>query len=145
MIYIPDRIIAKNPHSLSDVLRKVTEVLETGRDYSIIMLYGTPLKRHFSDIVSASATKKKYDVTLIDPFKLIDWKYRTSPDHLYPRFKLYLEQFKKGQPVNTPKVTHQHYDNIMHQETSALDLNTKDQRLHKARNTISPTGVDALL
>ena len=33
----------------------------------------TPLKCHFSEIVSASATKSGSDVELIDPFQLINW------------------------------------------------------------------------
>ena len=61
------------------------------------MLDRPPLKRHFSDIVSASATKSESEVTLIDPFQLIDWKDKTPPDHLYPKFKLFLEKFKRGE------------------------------------------------
>ena len=60
------------------------------------MLDGTRLKRHFSDIVSATATKSGSDVELIDPFQLINWKDKTPPDHIYPKFKLFLENFKKG-------------------------------------------------
>merc|ERR1712240_242825 len=48
LVYIPDRIITKNPPSLSDALGKIIGVLLTERDYSIIMLNGTPLKCHFS-------------------------------------------------------------------------------------------------
>ena len=59
------------------------------------MLDRTQLKHHFSDIVSASATKSGLDVELIDPLKLINWKDQTPPDHLYPKFKLFLEGFKK--------------------------------------------------
>ena len=72
LVYIPDRILAKNPHSLTEALGKVKEILPSQRDYSIIMLDGKILTRHFSDIVSASATKSNSDVTLIDPFQLID-------------------------------------------------------------------------
>ena len=64
--------MAKNPHSLSDALAKITDVPETGRDYSIIMLDGTPIKNHVSDILSISATKSDSDVTTMDPFQLID-------------------------------------------------------------------------
>ena len=72
IIYVPDRIIAKNPYTLTDVLGKITEVRENGQDYNIVMLDRTPLKRHFSDIVSASATKSGSDVELINPFQLIN-------------------------------------------------------------------------
>ena len=40
LVYIPDRIIAKNPHSLTDALGKIKEILPSQRDYSIIMLDG---------------------------------------------------------------------------------------------------------
>ena len=83
MIYVPDQIIAKNPHSLTDALGKITDIKENGRDYSIEMLDGTILKRHYSDIESATATKSDSDVELINPFQLINWKERTPPDHLY--------------------------------------------------------------
>ena len=64
------------------------------------MLDGTSLKCHFLDIVSASATKSGSEVELIDPFQLINWKNKTSPDHLYQKFKLFLENFKRGDFTN---------------------------------------------
>ena len=76
------------------------------------MLDGTPIKCHFSDIVSASATKSDSDVTLIDSFQFIDWKHKTPPDNLYPKFKLLLEKFKTGEFINTPALTQEHYEDI---------------------------------
>ena len=70
IIYVPDWIIAKNPHSLTDALGKITNIKENGRDYSIKMLDGTKLKRHYSDIVSATAYKSESDIELINPFQL---------------------------------------------------------------------------
>jgi len=72
VVYIPDRLLAKNPHSLSDALRRVKEILPSGRDYSISLMDGIAISRHFSDIVSALATKSNSDVILINPFQLID-------------------------------------------------------------------------
>ena len=89
LVYIPDRILAKNPHSLTEALGKIKEILLSQRDYSIMMLDGKILTRHFSDIVSASATKSNSDVTLIDPFQLIGCWDGTPPNHLYPKFKLF--------------------------------------------------------
>ena len=94
LVYALDRLLAKNPYSLSDALGQVKEVLPSGRDYSIILMDGTTISRHYSDTVSALATKSNSDVTLIDPFQLIDWKEQTPPDHLYPKFKLFLDNFK---------------------------------------------------
>ena len=107
MVYIPDRLLAKNPHSLSDALGRIKKVLPSQRDYNITLLDGTTIAHHYSDIVSALATKANSDVTLIDPFQLIDWRDRTPPDHLYPKFKLFLENFKNGHQVNLPAVTYQ--------------------------------------
>ena len=145
IVHIPDRILAKNPHSLKEALGKVKEILPSQRDYSIITLDGKILIRHFSDIVSASATKSNSDVTLIDPFQLIDWKDRTPPDHLYPKFKLFLENFKKGLQSSTPEITHQEADKSMQLSNSEEDMQTGDQRFHQAAGNPSPTGLVALI
>ena len=86
------------------------------------MLDGKILTRHFSDIVSASATKSNSDVTLIDPFQLIDWRDRTPPDHLYPKFKLFLENFKKGLQASTPEITYQDTDSTIPQANSEEEM-----------------------
>ena len=86
------------------MLGKVKEILPSQRDYSNIMLDGKLLTRHFFDMVSVSATKSNTDVMLIDPFQLIDWRDRTPPDHLYPKFKLFLRNFKKGHQVSIPEI-----------------------------------------
>ena len=36
------------------------------------------------------------DVTLIDPLQLIDWKDQTPPERLYPKFKIFLDNFKSN-------------------------------------------------
>ena len=95
LVYVPDRLLLKNPHSLSDALGRISEVLPSQRDYSIMLLDGTKITHHHSDKVSALATKTSSDVTLIDPFQLIDWKDRTPPDHLYPKFKIFMDKFKE--------------------------------------------------
>ena len=109
------------------------------------MLDGKILTHHFSDIVSASATKSNSDVMLIDPFQLIDWKDRTPPDHLYPKFKLFLENFKKGLQTSTPEITHQDVDKPMQPTNSEEEMQTGDQRIHQAVDNPSPTGLDELL
>ena len=74
------------------------------------MLDGTQLKRHFSDIVSATATKSGSDVDLIDPFQIINWKYKTPPDHLYLKLKLFLKDFKKGIFSDPPSIAYKDPD-----------------------------------
>ena len=72
-----------------------------------MILDGSQLKCHFSDIVSASATKSGSDVELIDPFQLINWKDKTPSDHLYPKFKLFIDEFKRGVFTNIPRITYE--------------------------------------
>merc|ERR1711942_322435 len=75
LVYIPDRLIKKHPNSLRDALGKVKQVASTARDYVIELLDGDTVKRHYSDIVGASVTKKnESDTILIDPFQLVDYK-----------------------------------------------------------------------
>ena len=91
LVYIPDRLLAKNPHSLSDTLGCIKKILPSKRDYSITLLDGTAINCHYSDIISALATKSNSDLTLIDPLQIIDWKDQTPPDYLYPKFKIFLD------------------------------------------------------
>ena len=106
LVYIPDRLLAKNPHSLSDALGHVKKILPSKRDYIITLLDGTTINRHYSDIISALATKANSDVTLINPFQLIDWKDKTPPDHLYQKFKIFLDNFKSGCHTPLPAITY---------------------------------------
>merc|ERR1711890_222340 len=94
LVYLPDKLLKKHPNSLRDAIGKIKEISKSGRDYIVEMLDGEKLKRHYSDLVSASATKNQSDITLIDPFQLVDYKTRIIPDHLYPKFKLLLDKFK---------------------------------------------------
>ena len=94
--------------------------------------------------MSASAQKSNTDVMLIDLVQLIDWRDRTPPDHLYPKFKLFLEDFKKGHQVSIPEITHQGSESTTQQNNSEEDIQTGDQRLHQAMSTTSPTGLDTL-
>ena len=109
------------------------------------MLDGTILIRHYSVIVSALATNSNSDVTLIDPFQLIDWRDRTPPDHLYPKFKLFLDNFKKGHQVSLSEITHQSSQEADQLYNSEDEAQTGDQRLHQAMSSTSPTGLDTLL
>ena len=58
LVYVPDRLLSKNLHSLSDALGRIKETLPSQRDYSIILLDGITIAHHHSDIVSALATNK---------------------------------------------------------------------------------------
>ena len=111
------------------------------------MLDGTKLKRHYSDIVSATATKSGSDVELINPFQLINWKDKTPPDHLYPKFKLFLENFKKGIFSNPPSITYKDPDdpNIQLPEEDDQNHETAEQRLKDAKEKGSSSRMDMVL
>ena len=108
------------------------------------MIDGGTLKRHFSDLVSATATKNQSDVTLIDPFQLIDFKTRILPEHLYPKFRLQLDKFKSQNPsvdiTDIPDDSNQDQED----DDNPPDL-TGDQRVDRAIENNDPSGADVLL
>ena len=108
------------------------------------MIDGGILKRHFSDLVSATATKNQSDITLIDPFQLVDFKTRILPEHLYPKFRLHLDKFKSQNPQ--VDITDVPDDNSQDQiEEDYLPDLTGDQRIAKTMDADSPQGTDALI
>ena len=117
--------------------RRVKETLPSGRDYSITLMDGTTISRHYSDIVSALATKSNSNVTLIDPFQLIDWKEQTPPEHLYPKFKLFLDNFKDGHQTPLPAITHM--------GNNENKLNTQPIEVQPESCTSEPSQLDSLL
>merc|ERR1711954_128002 len=144
LVYIQGRLLKKHPNSLRDALGKIKGISNSGRDYTVEMTDGGTLKRHFSDLVSATATKNQSDLTLIDPFQLIDFKTRILPEHLYPKFRLQLDKFKSQNPhvdiTDVLKDSHQDQEDDDH----PLDL-TGDQRVDRAIENNNPSGADVLL
>ena len=122
----------------------VNKILPSKRDYSITLLDGTAINHHYSDIISALATKSNSDVTLIDPFQIIDWKDQTPPDHLYPKFKVFLDNFKSGSQTLLPAIT---YMDPQRQEAENGNLNTQtmEQEVQPEACTSEPTQLDSLL
>ena len=114
-------------------------------------------KPKFSDKVSASATASQSEVTLIDPFQLVDYKTRIVPNHMYPQCKLILDKFNdtnqsqdtehdkefEGLPpleeLDTTTYSQQEY------EQEQNDLVTRDQVLEHARITVEPNPTEELL
>merc|ERR1712112_621954 len=108
------------------------------------MVDGGILKTHFSDLVSATATKNQSDVTLIDPFQLIDFKTRILPEHLYPKFRLHLDNFKTQNP--DVDITDVPEDSQQTQEDDDLPLDlTGDQRISRAMESNNSSETDVLL
>merc|ERR1711962_1304235 len=144
LVYIPGRLLKKHPNSLRDALGKIKEVSCSGRDYTIEMIDGGTLKRHFSDLVSASATKNQSDITLIDPFQLVDFKTRILPEHLYPKFRLQLEKFKNQNPHIDITEVPDDYSQDQVNDDHPQDL-TGDQRVDRALGSNDPNEADELI
>merc|ERR1712080_442341 len=127
LVYLPDKLLKKHPNSLRDALGKIKDISETKRDYMVEMLDGETLKKHYSDLVSASATKNQSEITLIDPFQLVDYKTKIIPDHLYPKFRLHLDKFEA---TNGRKIL----DSVENEtDTNQQEiLETGDKRISKA-------------
>ena len=145
MVYVPDRLLTQNPYSLLDALGRFKEVLPSQRDYNITLRDGTTVACDYSDIVSALATKSNSDVTLIDTFQLIDWKDSTPPDHRYPKFKLFLENFKNGHQVTLPAIIYQETQEPVPADDNTYGTQTGDQRLQQAMSSSELTELDTLL
>lgn len=108
------------------------------------MIDGGTLKRHFSDLVSATATANQTDVKLIDPFQLIDFKTRILPEHLYPKFRLQLDKFKDQNPnidlTEIPNETSQHQAEDNHSQEL-----TGDKRVERAMGNNNQNSTDEII
>ena len=112
------------------------------------MIDGGDIKRHFSDIVSAYATKNQSDVTLIDPFQLVDYRNRVIPDQVYPHFQLIMDNFKtqgEGDQIDMPTLEGPEDPPDFHQELSQDELLTGDQRVERALASEDPQGPDKII
>merc|ERR1712120_23002 len=141
MVYIPGRLLKKHPNSLRDALGKIKEVSCSGRDYTVQLMDGTILKRHYSSLVSASANANQSDVKLIDPFQLVDFKTRILPEHLYPKFRLQLDKFKDQNP--NADITDDTDENTIHSQQ--MQEPTGDQRVERAMNNNDQNDTDEII
>ena len=113
------------------------------------MVDGETLKRHYSDLVSASITKNQSDITLIDPFQLVDYKTKIIPDHLYPKFKLLLDKFKdqsKQEQMDLSELPIQpEKQPISQTPLEENEYQTGSERVAKAMRSNNSQGTDATI
>merc|ERR1712177_39932 len=141
MVYIPGRLLKKHPNSLRDALGKIKEVSCSGRDYTVQMVDGTILRRHYSSLVSATANANQADVKLIDPFQLVDFKTRILPEHLYPKFRLQLDKFKEQNPnIDITEVPDENSQHTQHTQEP-----TGDQRVERAMESNNQNSTDEII
>ena len=78
---------------------------------------------------------------------MINWKDKTPPDHLYPKFKLFLENFKKGIFSNPPSITYEDPvdPNIQLPEENDQNHETTEQGLKDAKEKGSSSKMDMVL
>merc|ERR1711973_90225 len=141
MVYIPGRLLKKHPNSLRDALGKIKEVSCSGRDYTVQLMDGTILRRHYSSLVSATANANQADVKLIDPFQLADFKTKILPEHLYPKFRLQLDKFKSQNP--NADITNDTDDNNINSQR--MQEPTGDQRVERAMNNSDQNDTDEII
>ena len=85
LVHIRDRLLKKHPDSLRDALGKMKEVASTAKDYVIEPLDWDTVKRHYSDIASASVARNQDNTTLINPFQLVDHKNKNYAGPSVPK------------------------------------------------------------
>merc|ERR1712163_50425 len=141
LVYIPGRLLKNHPNSLRDALGKIKEVSCSGRDYTVQMIDGTILRRHYSCLVSASANANQADVKLIDPFQLVDFKTRILPEHLDPKFRLQLDKFKDQNP--NVDITDETDENSIHSQH--MQEPTGDQRVERAMKSNNQNNTDEII
>ena len=88
--------------------------------------------------------KNQSEITLIDPFQLVDYKTKIIPDHLYPKFRLILDKFKT-QNNNAPEIPIlvENEADITQEET--VEQTTGNERISKAMETSTPTETDTTI
>ena len=81
---------------------------------------------------------------LRDLYQLKNWRNRTPPDYLHPKFKVFIEKFKKGEfktiPQATSPGTDEDHDMQMLPDHEDQDDVTGEQRLQNSIQKESPTG-----
>merc|ERR1711890_181856 len=110
-----------------------------------------------SDIVSASTTKNQSEITLIDPFQLVDYRTKIIPDHLYPKFRLHLDKFKtkKGgkifdsvqtkEPVEIDITQEEAIEPVEIDISQEETMETGNERIAKAMDTPTPSEIDSFI
>ena len=95
LVYLPDKLLRKNPGSIREALAYIIKSQDGGRKYLVRMLNDQILTRQLSNLVSANASKNQLEVQCIDPFTIVDWKQAHLPDDFNVKFDLFLDKFRK--------------------------------------------------
>ena len=93
IVYIPDLIIAKNPHSLMDALAKVVRAKD-GRSYELKLLNDQIVTRHVSKLVPTSANFNNTRCQSVDPFQIPEITDLIVPSQVDAKFKMDLPRFE---------------------------------------------------
>ena len=88
LVYLPDKLLRKNPGSIKESLAYIIRCLDGGRNYLVKMLNGQILTRQLSNLVSANASKNQLEAQVIDPFTIVDWKQAHLPEDFNAKFDL---------------------------------------------------------
>ena len=94
LVYLPDRLLRKNPNSIQEALAYIINIEPGGRNYVVKTLDGRILSRHLTVLVDAKANRLEQSVQVIDLFQLPNWQEAILPDDLIVKFDLFLDKFR---------------------------------------------------
>ena len=92
LVYIPDLIKAKNPHSILGALAKVKATVDN-RNFECVLLNGNSVTRHVSALVSTRANISNTMVQNVDPFQLPQVSDIILPNEVISDFDANLPKF----------------------------------------------------
>ena len=105
IVFIPDLLIMKNPHSLMDSLARVKDTLDF-TTYSLTLLNKKVITRHVTQIVSTRANFNTSQFQSIDPFQINYVEEMWTPSDFKVNFKDHTLQFENDndthQTISSP-------------------------------------------
>ena len=94
LIYLPDKLLRKNPNSIKEALAYIINIDTGGRSYLVKTLDGQILTRHLSALVDTKANRLEQKAQVIDLFQLPSWQEAMLSDDFTVKFDLFLDKFR---------------------------------------------------
>ena len=104
IVFVPDLLIQKNPHSLMDSLARVKDTHDF-TTYSLTLLNKKVITRHVSQIVSTNANFNTSRFQSIDPFQINYVEEVWTPEDFRVKFKDNTLQFIDEHDVHSPTLS----------------------------------------
>ena len=112
LVYCPDLLIQKNPHSMIESLAKVKRTLD-GRNFELELLNKKRITRHISALVPTRANHNLTQTQNIDPFQIINCEEVIVPSQVSSKFGLNLQQFDEDGHNDDENVDHDNSEQLI--------------------------------